>query len=62
MLLLWPAYVVGMGLLVGAAVARLTQTTHPQQVRSILAAVGFGNSTGLPIKKLAAGVKEYYGP
>ena len=52
MLSLWPLYVVGMGFLVGLAVAHTTRTpTH--QVRAVLAACCFGNSTGLPITLLS---------
>jgi predicted permease len=51
MLLLWPAYVVGIGLLVGALMARMAGTP-PAHVRSVLAACAFGNSTGLAITLL----------
>jgi predicted permease len=51
-LLLWPAYVVGMGLLVGYLAAKLSNTPK-NQVRAVLAACGFGNSTGLPITLLS---------
>jgi len=51
MLMIWPVYVVAVGLLVGAAVARLTKTP-PHQIRAVLAACCFGNSTGLPITLL----------
>ena len=50
-LALWPLFVVGMGLLVGRCVAIITNTPI-QQYRSVMAAVGFGNSTGLPITLL----------
>lgn len=51
MLSLWPLYVVGMGLLVGMVVAHTTRTPA-HQVRAVLAACCFGNSTGLPITLL----------
>mmetsp|Transcript_19512 Transcript_19512/g.27580 ORF Transcript_19512/g.27580 Transcript_19512/m.27580 type:complete len:646 (+) Transcript_19512:166-2103(+) len=51
-LLFWPAYVVGWGLLVGYACAKASQTPA-SHVRSVLAACAFGNSTGLPITLLA---------
>lgn len=51
MLLLWPAYVVGCGIFIGLAVSRLAKTPR-HQVRSVLAACAFGNSTGLPITLL----------
>ena len=51
MLVLWPVYVVCMGLVVGAVVARATRTPA-HQVRAVLAACSFGNSTGLPITLL----------
>lgn len=51
MLALWPVVCVGIGLLVGAAVVRFAKTP-PDQARIVLAAVGFGNSTGLPITLL----------
>jgi predicted permease len=51
MLALWPAVCVGIGLLVGAAVIRIAKTP-PDQARIVLAAVAFGNSTGLPITLL----------
>ncbi len=51
MLLFWPLYVVLVGLSIGYAVAKLTKTP-PSQVRSVLAACGFANSTGLPITLL----------
>lgn len=51
MLLWWPLYVVAMGLLVGYVAARLSKTP-PHQVRAVMAACGFGNSTGLPITLL----------
>jgi predicted permease len=51
MLLFWPIYVVGVGLIVGLLVAKVTRA--PQyHVRSILAACAFANSTGLPITLL----------
>jgi len=52
MLLFWPLFVVGAGLTVGAAVAKISQTPKAQ-VRSVLAACGFANSTGLPITLLS---------
>jgi predicted permease len=51
MLLWWPLYVVGMGLLVGYMAAKLSKTP-PHQTRAVMAACGFGNSTGLPITLL----------
>ena len=47
-LLAWPAYVVGWGLIVGYAMA-LWSCTPKHQIRSVLAACAFANSTGLPI-------------
>ena len=52
MLLLWPCYMVGTGLLVGRCVARLTNTPK-HQVPSVLAATAFANNTALPITLLA---------
>lgn len=51
MLLWWPLYVVGSGLLIGYFAAKLSKTP-PRQVRAVMAACGFGNSTGLPITLL----------
>mmetsp|Transcript_15998 Transcript_15998/g.39184 ORF Transcript_15998/g.39184 Transcript_15998/m.39184 type:complete len:551 (+) Transcript_15998:34-1686(+) len=51
MLLWWPLYVVGSGLIIGYFAARLSKTP-PSQVRAVMAACGFGNSTGLPITLL----------
>jgi len=51
-LLIWPIYVVGCGLLVGWVVSVLTNIPRGQR-RSILAACAFGNSTGLVITLLA---------
>jgi predicted permease len=51
-LLLWPCYVVGCGLLVGSVVVRIANTPIWQR-RSILAAMAFANSSGLPITLLA---------
>ena len=51
MLLFWPLFVVGAGLAVGVAVTRICQTPKAQ-IRSVLAACGFANSTGLPITLL----------
>lgn len=51
MLLFWPIYVVGVGLLVGLVVAKTTRAPQ-HHVRSILAACAFANSTGLPITLL----------
>jgi predicted permease len=51
MLLFWPIYVVGVGLLIGLIVAKATNTPK-HHVRSVLAACAFGNSTGLPITLL----------
>jgi predicted permease len=50
-LLFWPIYVVGWGLIVGYLVARVT-STPPQLLRIILAACAFSNSTGVPITLL----------
>lgn len=52
MLLLWPAYVVCCGLVVGYAAAKISGTPR-SQIRSVLAACAFANSTGLPITLLA---------
>lgn len=51
MLLFWPLYVVGTGILVGWFVATVTNTPT-KRVRSVIAACAFGNSTGLPITLL----------
>jgi predicted permease len=51
-LLIWPCYVVGCGLLVGSVVVRIANTPIWQR-RSILAAMAFANSSGLPITLLA---------
>jgi Membrane transport protein len=51
MLLFWPIYVVGVGLLIGWIVAKATNTPK-RHVRTVLAACAFGNSTGLPITLL----------
>lgn len=50
-LLLWPAHVVGCGLLVGYFAAKLSNTP-PKTLKAVLAACAFGNSTGLPITLL----------
>lgn len=50
-LIIWPVFVVAVGLGVGAAVARIAKTP-PHQIRAVLAACCFGNSTGLPITLL----------
>ena len=50
-LMLWPLYVVGCGLVVGEAAARLSSTLQSQR-SSVLAACAFANSTGLPITLL----------
>lgn len=52
MLLLWPAYVVFSGICVGFLAARVAGTPR-SQLRSVLAACGFSNTTGLPITLLA---------
>jgi hypothetical protein len=52
MVLLWPIYVVACGLLVGYLAAELSGTPK-SQIRSVLAACAFSNSTGLPITLLA---------
>ncbi|CAJ1935322.1 unnamed protein product [Cylindrotheca closterium] len=51
MLLWWPLYVVGSGLIIGYFAAKVSKTP-PTQVRGVMAACGFGNSTGLPITLL----------
>jgi len=51
MLLWWPLYVVGIGLSIGYVCARLSETPA-HQIRAVMAACGFGNSTGLPITLL----------
>jgi predicted permease len=48
----WPVYVVGCGLFVGWMVTRIVNTPTWQR-RSVITAVAFGNSTGLPITLLA---------
>jgi predicted permease len=50
-LLVWPLYVCCAGLLVGFVIARLAKVPSHQR-SAILVAVGFGNSTGLPITLL----------
>ncbi len=50
-LLIWPAYVVGVGMAVGYAAAKVS-CTPPNQVRAVLVACAFGNATGLPITLL----------
>jgi predicted permease len=50
-LLLWPLFVVGSGLLVGEMAARWSNTP-PWQRKSVIAACAFSNSTGLPITLL----------
>lgn len=50
-LLLWPLYVVGCGLIVGEVVYRLSSTPKWQRT-SVLAACAFANWTGLPITLL----------
>lgn len=51
LLLIWPVYVVGMGLLTGMLVNRVVRTP-PHQAKAVLAACAFANSTGLPITLL----------
>jgi predicted permease len=51
MLLFWPIYVVGVGLLIGMIVSKATNTPR-RHLNSVLAACAFGNSTGLPITLL----------
>ncbi len=52
MLLLWPVYVVGCGLLVGYIAARISNTpSHHRPL--VLASCAFANSTGLPITLLS---------
>jgi predicted permease len=50
-LLIWPLYVVGMGLGVGYVIVKLSGTPN-HQLCAVLVACGFGNSTGLPITLL----------
>ncbi|KAG7372835.1 auxin efflux carrier [Nitzschia inconspicua] len=50
-LLLWPLYVCGMGISVGYVCAIITKVPSHQR-SAILVAVGFGNTTGLPITLL----------
>eukprot|EP00934_Nitzschia_sp_Nitz4_P000429 Nitzschia sp. Nitz4//scaffold258_size27474//19321//21045//NITZ4_008187-RA/size27474-processed-gene-0.21-mRNA-1//1//CDS//3329544491//429//frame0 len=50
-LLVWPAYVVCVGFGIGYVAARLSGTP-PHQITAALVAVGFGNSTGIPITLL----------
>jgi len=52
MLLFWPMYVCGTGVAVGALLIAFLSQTPKLQVRAVLAACGFGNSTGLPITLL----------
>ena len=52
MLLFWPIYVVGWGLLVGYGVAKVT-STPPQHLRSVLVSCALANSTGVPITLLS---------
>jgi predicted permease len=51
-LLLWPIYVVGVGFAVGYLAAVVSGTPR-HQIRAVLVACGFGNSTGLPITLLS---------
>lgn len=51
-LLVWPLWVCGMGVLVGAGVARIAGVTDPVQQKAMMASIAFGNSTGLPITLL----------
>lgn len=51
-LLVWPLWVCGMGVLVGAGVARMAGVTDPVQQKAMMASIAFGNSTGLPITLL----------
>jgi len=48
MLLIWPFYVVGMGIAVGYLIAYLAKTP-PHQVPALLACLAFSNSTALPM-------------
>ena len=50
-LVFWPIVLVSLGLLVGHVVSSLCRTP-PHQRKSVMAAVAFGNSTGLPITLL----------
>jgi len=52
MLMIWPFYVVSVGICVGYAASYVSQTPRYQR-SAVLAACGFGNSTGLPITLLA---------
>jgi predicted permease len=49
-LMVWPAYVVGWGLLVGWLAAHLSKSSNK---KAAMAACAFGNSTGLPITLLS---------
>lgn len=51
MLLIWPVYVVSCGIFVGYLCTKIAKTPK-SQTQSVLAACGFGNSTGLPITLL----------
>jgi predicted permease len=51
-LLLWPIYVVAVGFAVGY-LAAVVSNTPQHQIRAVLVACGFGNSTGLPITLLS---------
>mmetsp|Transcript_2366 Transcript_2366/g.4843 ORF Transcript_2366/g.4843 Transcript_2366/m.4843 type:complete len:776 (+) Transcript_2366:229-2556(+) len=51
MLLVWPLFVVGVGLWIGYMVSYITGAPLHQR-KSVMAAIGFGNSTGLPITLL----------
>mmetsp|Transcript_34433 Transcript_34433/g.83009 ORF Transcript_34433/g.83009 Transcript_34433/m.83009 type:complete len:663 (-) Transcript_34433:80-2068(-) len=50
-LVVWPAYVCAVGMSIGYGCAKIANVPT-KQVSSLLAAVGFGNSTGLPITLL----------
>jgi len=58
MLVVWPFYVVAVGLLVGYFAAKVSGCPA-RQVTSCLAACAFGNSTGLPITLLSVIHKQF---
>jgi predicted permease len=60
LLLVWPAYVVLCGLVIGYFAARLSNTPEVQ-TKSCLAACAFGNSTGLVITLLTVVHKQFKG-
>ena len=58
-LLFWPLFVVSMGVAVGQLVSHVCQTPFHQR-KSVMAAVAFGNSTGLPITLLTVVHTNFY--